>query len=158
MGCIVTPIEIRIAGQDDLADVRSLMLSCWDTISQDGDDRDSFTPSPQRESYILAVVAGLPAAVLSLSSANGGIVHGHIHVHPGRRKHSDQIGRALLAWLREQDRFRALVVYIPTCCPNVRRFVQRMGFQPVGCVPRAFRKDGEDHDMDILHIALRADT
>lgn len=147
-------LGVTVERTEDVPVIRDLVLSCWDTIAEDGQESDDWHPNVDRSAYLLARVDGRPAGILSISSANASILHVHIHIDPQMRDHKYEIGKALIEYVKEYSEFLAMVVYIPTIYPNVSGFATRLGFVNVGTAKRGFRKDGDLHDLTIMQMEL----
>ena len=141
---------VRVERSEDLRLIRDLVLTCWDTIAEDGQNAKDYFPNPSREAYLVAFVGDEPAGVLTISSANASILHVHIHVDPSQREQKYEIGQALIDYIKGNTEFRSMVVYIPTIYPNVSGFAKRLGFVNVGTAADGFLKNGELHDLEIL--------
>lgn len=132
--------------------IKELFLSCWETISEDGQDPEDWRPRFEREGYLIAWDEHEPVALLSTTSANASILHAHIHIPPEKRDKKYEAGEAILNYIWDNTEFLSIVVYIPAIYQNVIGFVKKMGFVNVGCVRRSYRKNGQIHDLEILQV------
>lgn len=153
MGCRVN--AYRTTDPDVISPV---VMSCWDTIAEDGYSAEGWAPDTLRNAWIAVEDAGVVMAVLSAFPETAGLISVHPHVAPAYRHRRYDIGQVWIEWLRLNTPYRGLVTYIPVSYPHVFRFAKGLGFINVGRLRRAFRKHGELHDMHVMQLELEDDN
>lgn len=133
--------------------ISPLVLSCWDTIAEDGHSAAEWEPDTLRNAWIAVEDQGTVLAVLSAFPETAGLISVHPHVAPAYRHRRYDIGRAWIDWIWENTPYRGLVTYIPVSYPHVYRFAKGLGFFNVGRLRQAFLKHGELHDMHVMQLA-----
>lgn len=74
----------------------------------------------------------------------------HIHILPEERAHSMKAGQSIWEWVEKHLAGCLIYTNIPEFCPNVVKFLQQFEFKESGRLEKAWRKNGEQHDMTIL--------
>lgn len=150
---------MRAARTEDIDLIKDIIVSVWDTISEDGYDHKEWVPNPYRTAYVVVYDdQERPVAILSATPANATAMHAHIHIPPEHRSLKYEIGEELKRFLFAETEFSSIVVYVPVIFENVIGYVKRLGFKEAGRLVKAHRKNGELHDMDILQLRKEGDT
>lgn len=102
-------------------------LSClWDNISEDGSDIN--IPDVLNEYYIAVYDGENYCGVARVYPIGRLLFEGHIFLI--KRENSEECGRALLRWCKDNiNEMEKLSCRIPDCFDNVKDFVKKIGFK-----------------------------
>lgn len=133
--------------------IMSIMLEVWDDVSEDGQDKTSWSPDVYADCWLeLTTETGKCVGVYSLNPMNCAMLELHAQVLPEfRKEHSHDTGIAVLKWIYEHapPGYQKLTAQVPAIHPNVMRFLESFGFVREGVFTKAYRKNGELVDLHL---------
>ena len=141
-------ITVRVSNEDTEKIVRHPEM--YNYLGDDG--------SPAREDFIIsdvwtnlvAYIDDQPAAFMNVGQVNHVTSDIHFGVHPDYRKHSKDLGRALLNWVWKNTNNMKLVAQ--THADVVTKFALSMGFEIEGVNTASFMKNGQLLDQTYLGV------
>lgn len=114
----------------------------YETICDDG--------SPTIEDVVIpdgciSVVVYVDEAIACfiLHEVNSVTLMCHVQILPEFRHLSDEIGKAVIEWTKDNTEAKKLIAWIPFDCENVRFFAERMGFTVEGISEDSIMKGGK---------------
>ena len=137
--------------------VKELITSpeLWDTIAEDGQKPEDFTPDTTDEVWLVMVsdddgIVGL----YNLHVRTCVTLEIHAHVFPEfRKKYSRDTGLAALTWIRDNaPEYHKVIAQIPEIYENVKNFTCSFGFKVEGTNRKSYLKHGKIVDQWLLGI------
>lgn len=146
-------IEIKVC--EDMEFVRHCILTIWDSMCEDGADKEAYEPDP-KETWLEATVDGRRAGVWRLHGFSASVLQVHVNILPEFRKiHTVEIGVEFHKWIQENapNQYKTFLALIPDCYPNVLSYAVKQGWCSVGYVPAGFKRNNQYHDLIMLSLA-----
>lgn len=129
----------------------------WDAISEDGTSQEKFDIDEQLQTntfvgiYANSVLIG----VYILHQWNNATLQIHANILPEHReKWALQSGFAILEYILKNapTQFEKLIAFVPENYKNVINFCKKCGFAHEGTNRKAYRKNGELYDIELMGI------
>ena len=147
---------IEVHKVKDVAVVKAIMTQpdIWATISEDGQDPDSYQCDVIGEHWLLMTTEDYVVGIYNIHAINSIQCQIHAHVFPEHRKeHSYETGVLALKWLYDNEpSYQKLIAIIPVIYENVKKFTCQFGFHVEGLNRLSFQKNGEIVDQYLLGI------
>jgi len=148
MQCVSKPDPIVAERTYDADFIKSVVLSLWDTVTEDG--QTDFSPEVISECWLNIN----NMAVFCLHAENSTTLRVHAHVLKEYRAYSADIGYAVWFWVLNNcpDKYQKFTCSIPVLYPNVKAYVESMGMVEEGVNRKSYCKNGEIVDQWLMGI------
>lgn len=130
------------------------VMACWDSMDEDGSDKDLWKPKPKSQ-WLQILVNDKLAGVYELEQWSGSVIQVHVNIKPEFRiKYSLDIGIEINKWLVDNiiPQFKTFVVFIPECFPNVIKWYARLGWELQGTIPDGYKRGGQHNNVIMLTL------
>ena len=123
----------------DYGVVTATISELWDEIAED--DAPPYQPDIVNEYYVGIFADGEYIGMYRLHQLKSVLWEGHAFII--NREHSDGSGDAIKQWIVENlEGAKKVIAHVPECFPNVKGFLEKMGFVEQGYSSDSYTKNG----------------
>lgn len=141
---------------DDVDFIKSVMLhpSIWEWVSDDDCSPDAYEPFLHEAiHYLVPESDGTDLGVLMLIKCNAVTVELHTSLLPEYRKDIVAVFEKLKQWASDKG-YSRIRTWVPAHNRHAYVASKRVGFELVGTEAKAFKKDGQLHDLHLFGVTL----